>query len=139
MSLVIYVLEQQHDEHASDASSASLNLPGKNQVMDLREDSTEEMVETFLTRKSSYFARAEDMTVDVGVSRDNAVVLPTREPTCPRRTRSIFTEANVLCYVHTLYIDRLFYFRNKRKFYCRLIRTTRQLVPVHIYSRSFSV
>jgi len=63
MSLGMYVFQQQHDEHASDASSASLNLPGRNQVMDLREDSTEEMVETFLTRKSSYFARAEDMSV----------------------------------------------------------------------------
>lgn len=32
--------------------------------MDLRVDSTEEMVETFLTRKSSYLANADDMKVE---------------------------------------------------------------------------
>lgn len=32
--------------------------------MDLRVDSTEEMVETFLTRKSSYLANADDMSVE---------------------------------------------------------------------------
>lgn len=32
--------------------------------MDLRVDSTEDMVETFLTRKSSYLASADDMKVE---------------------------------------------------------------------------
>jgi hypothetical protein len=41
------------DERASEASSASLNLPGRNQVMDLREDSRVEIVETLLRRKDS--------------------------------------------------------------------------------------
>lgn len=44
-------------ERASDASSASLNLPGRNQVMDLREDSRVEMVETLFMRNASYFAK----------------------------------------------------------------------------------
>lgn len=48
-------------ERASDASSASLNLPGKNHVMDLRDDSKEEIVETLLMRKDSYRAKDEDM------------------------------------------------------------------------------
>lgn len=41
------------DERASEASSASLNLPGKNQVMDLRDDSRVDIVETLLRRKDS--------------------------------------------------------------------------------------
>lgn len=49
------------DERASDASSASLNLPGRNQVRDLREDSRLEMVDTLFTRKDSYFASEKDM------------------------------------------------------------------------------
>lgn len=49
-------------ERASDASSASLNLPGRNQVIDLREDSRLEMVETLFMRNVSYFARDKDMS-----------------------------------------------------------------------------
>jgi len=44
-------------ERASDANSASLNLPGRNQVMDLREDSRVEIVETLFMRNASYFAK----------------------------------------------------------------------------------
>lgn len=38
---------------ASEANSASLNLPGKNHVKDLSVDSIEEIVETLLARKAS--------------------------------------------------------------------------------------
>jgi hypothetical protein len=38
-----------------------LNLPGKNHVIDLREDSRVDIVETFLTRKFSYFANVNDI------------------------------------------------------------------------------
>lgn len=38
-----------------------MNLPGKNQVKDLREDSRVDIVETFLTRKFSYFASVNDI------------------------------------------------------------------------------
>lgn len=39
---------------ASEASSASLNRPGRNQLMDRREDSRDDIVETLLIRKDSY-------------------------------------------------------------------------------------
>ena len=38
-----------------------MNLPGKNHVIDLREDSRVDIVETFLTRKFSYFANVNDI------------------------------------------------------------------------------
>lgn len=38
---------------ASEASSASLNRPGRIHVIDLREDSRVDMAETLLTRKAS--------------------------------------------------------------------------------------
>lgn len=51
------------NQRASEASSASLNLPGRNQVTDLKEDSNVEIVETLLIRKDSYLAREADMVV----------------------------------------------------------------------------
>lgn len=48
--------------HASDASSASLNLPGKIHVTERSEDSRLEMTETLFTRKDSYLAKADDIT-----------------------------------------------------------------------------
>jgi hypothetical protein len=48
--------------HASDASSASLNLPGKTHVTERSEDSRLEMTETLLRRKVSYLAKADDIT-----------------------------------------------------------------------------
>lgn len=48
--------------HASDVSSASLNLPGKIHVTERSEDSRLEMTETLLTRKASYLAKADDIT-----------------------------------------------------------------------------
>lgn len=41
-----------------------MNLPGRNQVMDLRDDSRLEMVETLFMRNVSYFAREKDMSED---------------------------------------------------------------------------
>jgi hypothetical protein len=58
------------DERASDAKSASLKRPGKNQVMERSEDSNVEIVETLLMRNSSYLAfdaaaiAAENETAD---------------------------------------------------------------------------
>jgi hypothetical protein len=40
-----------------------LNLPGRNHVIDLKEDSKDEIVETLLIRKDSYLANDEDMEV----------------------------------------------------------------------------
>jgi len=48
--------------HASEASSASLNLPGKTHVTERSEDSRLEMTETLFKRKVSYFAKADDIT-----------------------------------------------------------------------------
>jgi hypothetical protein len=41
------------NSRASEASSASLNLPGRNQVIDLRDDSREAIVEMFFMRNAS--------------------------------------------------------------------------------------
>jgi hypothetical protein len=41
---------------ASEASSASLKRPGRNQVIDLREDSNADIVDTLFIRKASYLA-----------------------------------------------------------------------------------
>ena len=41
---------------ASEASSASLKRPGRNQVIDLREDSNVDIVDTLFIRKASYLA-----------------------------------------------------------------------------------
>ena len=41
---------------ASEASSASLKRPGRNQEMDLREDSNVDMVDTWFIRNASYLA-----------------------------------------------------------------------------------
>ena len=38
-----------------------MNLPGRIHVMDLKEDSRLEMVETWATRKDSYWAKGEDI------------------------------------------------------------------------------
>ena len=48
--------------HASDASSASLNLPGKTHVTERSEDSRLEMKETLFKRNASYLAKADDIT-----------------------------------------------------------------------------
>jgi hypothetical protein len=48
-------------DRASEASSASLNLPGRNHVTDRKEDSKDEIVETLLMRKDSYRATDDDM------------------------------------------------------------------------------
>lgn len=53
-------ISQSAYSQASDASSASLKRPGRNQVSERSEDSTVEIVETLLKRKDSY---AADMTV----------------------------------------------------------------------------
>lgn len=47
---------------ASDASSASLNLPGKTHVTERSEDSRLEMAETLFRRKVSYLAKTDDIT-----------------------------------------------------------------------------
>lgn len=62
MRLETYVKRVVVYERASDASSASLNLPGRNQVIDLREDSRLEIVETLFMRNVSYLAREKDMS-----------------------------------------------------------------------------
>jgi hypothetical protein len=46
-------------DRPSEARSASLNRPGRNHVTDLSEDSRVEMVETFFTRKFSYFSNID--------------------------------------------------------------------------------
>ncbi len=38
-----------------------MNLPGRIHVIDLREDSRLDMVETWATRKDSYWAKADDI------------------------------------------------------------------------------
>lgn len=55
--------DELNDLQASDASSASLKRPGKNQVMERSEDSRVEMVETLFIRKASYLALEDAMAL----------------------------------------------------------------------------
>jgi hypothetical protein len=57
--IYIYIYSLMEYLQLSDASSASLNLPGKIQVIDLRVDSTVDIVETLLTRNDSYCASTD--------------------------------------------------------------------------------
>lgn len=64
-------------DKASEANSASLNLPGRIHVIDLNVDSREEMVETFLMRKVSYRARADD--IEIGTEKRAGIETGTTE------------------------------------------------------------
>jgi hypothetical protein len=53
-SVISTLVKQWGHLRASEASSASLNLPGKNQLIERSEDSRVDIFETLLTRKDSY-------------------------------------------------------------------------------------
>jgi hypothetical protein len=59
---VVFIAAKKLNLRASDASSASLKRPGKNQVIERRDDSNVDIVETLLMRNDSYLAFEEAIT-----------------------------------------------------------------------------